>query len=188
VPRKGEVLDHEVRVHEVEAPVPERQRLVEIGVQVLVDVQVRASRVVVDVHAHETNDAVAVVAKAGRPPTPCVEHYRSGTQGLVEQASLDERVVGLHRATLDLYSGMRGYAYTFTSRYSVSRCTGVFPSALMRCTSSSVVVRYVVPAAETTFSSIITEPMSSAPKPSATCPTFMPCVTQDDWMCGTLSR
>ena len=80
------------------------------------------------------------------------------------------------------------YAKTFTSRYSVSRCTGIFPSERIRCTSSSVVVRYVVPAAETTFSSIITDPMSSAPNPSATWPIFRPCVTQDDWMWGTLSR
>ncbi len=77
---------------------------------------------------------------------------------------------------------------TFTSRYSVSRCTGVLPVARMRWTSSSVDVRCVVPAAETTFSSSITEPMSSAPKPSATWPIFMPWVTQLDWMCGTLSR
>jgi hypothetical protein len=70
----------------------------------------------------------------------------------------------------------------------VSRCTGVLPIARIRWTSSSVDVRCVVPAAETTFSSIITEPMSSAPNASATWPTFIPCVTHDDWMCGTLSR
>ena len=57
---------------------------------------------------------------------------------------------------------------TLTSRYSVSRCTGIFPSDLMRCTNSSVDARYVVPAAETTFSSITTEPRSSAPNCSAT--------------------
>ncbi len=57
---------------------------------------------------------------------------------------------------------------TLTSRYSVSRCTGILPSDRIRWTSSSVDVRCEVPAAETTFSSIITEPMSSAPKPRAT--------------------
>src|SRR5262249_10434703 len=77
---------------------------------------------------------------------------------------------------------------TLTSRYSVSRCTGILPIDLIRWTSSSVDVRGVVPAAETTFSSIMTEPMSSAPKPSATWPIFIPCVTQDDWMWSTLSR
>ena len=53
---------------------------------------------------------------------------------------------------------------------------------------SSVEARYVVPAAETTFSSIMIEPMSSAPNASATWPIFMPCVTHDDWMWSTLSR
>ncbi len=70
----------------------------------------------------------------------------------------------------------------------MSRCTGILPSALIARTKSSVVARYVVPAAETTFSSIMIEPMSSAPKPSATWPTFIPCVTQLDWMWSTLSR
>src|SRR5438477_420491 len=96
-----------------------------------------------------------------------------------------------HRANLPRRGDTRrsaGYAKTLTSRYSVSRWTGILPNERMRWTSSSVVVRCVVPAAETTFSSIITEPMSSAPKPSATCPTFIPCVTQDDWIWGTLSR
>ena len=97
----------------------------------------------------------------------------------------DARVVGesvpLHRRT-------RRSGETLTSRYSVSRCTGVLPSALIRWTSSSVEVRWVVPAAETTFSSIITEPMSSAPKPSATWPILRPCVTQELWMWSTLSR
>ena len=58
----------------------------------------------------------------------------------------------------------------------------------MTRTNSSVVARWVVPAAETTFSSIITEPRSSAPNPSATWPIFIPCVTHDDWMWSTLSR
>src|SRR2546427_465412 len=55
-----------------------------------------------------------------------------------------------------------------------------------RCISLNV-VRYVVPAAETTFSSIMSEPKSFAPNRSATCPTFIPIVTQDAWMFGTSS-
>ena len=55
-------------------------------------------------------------------------------------------------------------------------------------TKSSVDARYVVPAAETTFSSIMIEPRSSAPNSSATCPILIPCVTQLDWMWSTLSR
>ena len=44
------------------------------------------------------------------------------------------------------------------------------------------------PAAATTFSSIIVEPMSLAPKASATWPMRSPCVTHDAWTLGTLSR
>jgi hypothetical protein len=40
-----------------------------------------------------------------------------------------------------------------TSRYSGSRCSGIFPSASIVRTKSSVEARWVVPAAETTFSS-----------------------------------
>ena len=39
---------------------------------------------------------------------------------------------------------------TRTSRYSVSRCTGILPRLLIRWTNSSVDARYVVPAALTT--------------------------------------
>ena len=39
--------------------------------------------------------------------------------------------------------------------------------------------QYGAPAAETTFSSIMIEPISSAPKRSATWPSFMPCVSHD---------
>ena len=48
-------------------------------------------------------------------------------------------------------------------------------------------MRHVVPAAETTFSSIMSEPKSFAPKRRATCPIFGPIVTQEAWMFGTLS-
>jgi hypothetical protein len=56
----------------------------------------------------------------------------------------------------------------------VSGCTGVFPSAPIARTKSSTVARCVVPAAETTFSSIMIEPMSSAPNESATWSIFIP--------------
>src|SRR5207249_2163458 len=79
-----------------------------------------------------------------------------------------------HRANLPRRGDTRrsaGYAKTLTSRYSVSRWTGILPNERMRWTSSSVVVRCVVPAAETTFSSIITERMSSTRSSSvSTCP------------------
>ena len=45
-----------------------------------------------------------------------------------------------------------------------------------------------MPAALTTFSSIIRLPMSLAPKSSASWPISRPCVTQLDWMLGKLSR
>ena len=48
-------------------------------------------------------------------------------------------------------------------------------------------VRWVVFAAETTFSSIMSEPKSLHPKRSAAWPTFIPIVTQLDWMFGMLS-
>src|SRR6266568_4631752 len=57
---------------------------------------------------------------------------------------------------------------------------------MSRCISGSV-MRQVVPAAETTFSSIISEPKSLAPKRSATWPIFGPMVTHDAWILGTLS-
>ncbi len=44
------------------------------------------------------------------------------------------------------------------------------------------------PAAETTFSSIISEPKSFAPKRSDTWPIFEPCVTHEAWTLGKLSR
>ena len=44
------------------------------------------------------------------------------------------------------------------------------------------------PAARTTFSSIITLPMSLAPKARLSCPTLPPCVTHDDWRLSKLSR
>ena len=46
--------------------------------------------------------------------------------------------------------------------------------------SRRVVVRCVVFAAETTFSSIMSDPKSLQPKRSAVCPTFIPIVTQLD--------
>ncbi len=45
-----------------------------------------------------------------------------------------------------------------------------------------------VPAAATTFSSIIVEPMSLAPNARATWPILAPCVTQLAWMLRTESR
>ena len=53
---------------------------------------------------------------------------------------------------------------------------------------SSSVRWWTVPAEETTFSSIIRLPMSLAPKNRPSWPILAPCVTQDDWMLGTLSR
>jgi hypothetical protein len=47
---------------------------------------------------------------------------------------------------------------------------------------------YVVPAALTTFSSIITLPMSLAPKNSANCPIFGPIVTHELCSDGMLSK
>ena len=58
---------------------------------------------------------------------------------------------------------------------------------MIRRSISSVVVRCVVFAAETTFSSIMSEPKSLQPKRSAVWPTFMPIVTQLAWRFGTLS-
>ena len=48
--------------------------------------------------------------------------------------------------------------------------------------------QYAAPAARTTFSSIITEPMSLAPNARLSCPTFPPCVTHDDCRLSKLSR
>src|SRR6266481_1854309 len=48
--------------------------------------------------------------------------------------------------------------------------------------------RNVVPALLTTFSSIITEPKSFAPYPSAICPISGPCVTQELCTLSMLSR
>ena len=63
----------------------------------------------------------------------------------------------------------------------------VKPASRIRRSISSVVVRCVVLAAETTFSSIMSEPKSLQPKRSAICPIFMPIVTQLAWRFGTLS-
>jgi len=52
---------------------------------------------------------------------------------------------------------------------------------------SSRVIRLCAPAAATTFSSIMIEPRSSAPKSSDTWPIFFPCVTHDPCTWGTLS-
>src|SRR2546427_4656270 len=52
----------------------------------------------------------------------------------------------------------------------------------MRRRISGRVIRQVVPAADTTFSSIIREPKSFAPNRSATWPIFGPIVTQEAWM------
>src|SRR2546425_7272630 len=57
---------------------------------------------------------------------------------------------------------------------------------MSRCISGRV-IRHVVPAAETTFSSIMSEPKSLAPNLSATWPILGPIVTQEAWMLGTLS-
>ena len=75
-----------------------------------------------------------------------------------------------------------------TSPYSVSRCTGVKPAARMSRTISSTVMVWLTPAALTTFSSIIVEPMSLAPKASATWPMRRPWVTHEACTLGTLSR
>ena len=57
----------------------------------------------------------------------------------------------------------------------------------MRRSISSWLITCLVPAAETTFSSIMIEPMSSAPKARASWPIFLPCVTQLVWKWVTLS-
>src|SRR6187397_2982906 len=57
---------------------------------------------------------------------------------------------------------------------------------MLRAISASV-SRKCAPAAETTFSSIIRDPKSFAPKRSETCPIFPPCVTQEACTFGKLS-
>src|SRR5919106_1470504 len=52
------------------------------------------------------------------------------------------------------------------------------PASRIKRSISSVVVRFVVFAADTTFSSIMSDPKSLQPKRSAICPTFIPIVTQ----------
>ena len=92
------MLDDEVRVDEIEAVVVEGQRVVEIGGKELVQVRVRAACLLVGVDAHQPLDAVAVVAKPRRPATTRVEDHGPGPECVVEQASLDQRVVGVHWA------------------------------------------------------------------------------------------
>jgi hypothetical protein len=70
-------------------------------VHVLVEVRVRATRLVVQVDADEASDAVPVVAEASRPAATGVECHGSGLENRIEQASLDDGVVGLHDATLE---------------------------------------------------------------------------------------
>ena len=48
-------------------------------------------------------------------------------------------------------------------------------------------MQYDAPAARTTFSSIITLPMSLAPKARLNCPTLPPCVTHDACRLSKLS-
>ena len=49
-------------------------------------------------------------------------------------------------------------------------------------------MQYSAPAARTTFSSIMTLPMSFAPKARLNCPTLPPCVTHDACRLSKLSR
>ena len=136
----------------------------------------------------KTSWRVYVIPGASETPAaPAV-----GTKTPARRAAIDDPAQHLTRdeasGTAAWQRDCRRLVQTRTSRYSVSRCTGVLPSALIARMKSSVDARCVVPAAETTFSSIITEPRSLAPNSSATCPTFMPCVTHDDWMWSKLSR
>ena len=56
------MLDHEVGVDEIEARVVERQRLVEVGREKLVEVRVRTPCLFVRIDPDEPSDAVAIVA------------------------------------------------------------------------------------------------------------------------------
>ena len=65
---------------------------------------------------------------------------------------------------------------------------GTKPASSMFRTISASSMQYSAPAARTTFSSIITLPMSLAPKARLSWPTLPPCVTHDACRLSKLSR
>ena len=64
---------------------------------------------------------------------------------------------------------------------------GTKPAFSMLRTTSNSSMQYSAPAARTTFSSIITLPMSLAPYARLSWPTLPPCVTHDDCRLSKLS-
>ena len=70
----------------------------------------------------------------------------------------------------------------------MSRRRGVSPASRIAATICGSFMLYTVPAADTTFSSIIVLPMSLHPKASDALPIRGPCVTHDAWKLSTLSR
>src|SRR5690606_20742453 len=71
------------------------------------------------------------------------------------------------------------HAGVVSHSYFTWRRAGRKPASRMRASIFVASMPKVVPALETTFSSNITLPKSSAPKRRATCPTPGPCVTHD---------
>jgi hypothetical protein len=70
----------------------------------------------------------------------------------------------------------------------LSRCAGTKPASRISRQISASFRQCVVPALDTTFSSIITLPMSLAPWRRPACPTSGPMVTQLEPIDHTLSR
>ena len=83
------------------------RRSVEVDGKELVEVGVGAPGLLVAVDADETRDAVAVEPKPRGAPAARIECDRLGSERLVEQALLDEDMVGLHGRHLPETTGRR---------------------------------------------------------------------------------
>ena len=82
------MLDDEVRVHDIEGDVLERQAATEIGNDEAVKGTVLTAAVSFEVGASELSDAVAIVPETRRPPTAGVEHPRPRHECHVEVPAL----------------------------------------------------------------------------------------------------
>jgi hypothetical protein len=84
------------------------------------------------------------------------------------------------------HGGLTPAAPTLSPAY--IRRFGSYPADRIASQNSASVERKTVPAAATTFSSIIMLPKSFAPNDKPSVPICKPCVTQLDWIVGTLSK
>jgi hypothetical protein len=87
--RRVQVLDYEVRVHEIERGILEGEPGTEVGDDEAIDRHILDARLGVEVYTHQLDDLVSVSGEACRSPAACIQRAGRGAEGASKKAGLD---------------------------------------------------------------------------------------------------